>query len=59
MEVVSEKIESRNKALVPEAFDTPFKKRHSVAAERFGSPAIPWEAASSSQSTNLASELCS
>jgi predicted SnoaL-like aldol condensation-catalyzing enzyme len=35
---MSEKIESRNKALVLEAFDTLFNKRDYVAAERFWSP---------------------
>jgi predicted SnoaL-like aldol condensation-catalyzing enzyme len=38
MEVVSEKIESKNKALVLEAFDTLFNKRDYAAAERFWSP---------------------
>jgi len=38
MEVASEKIESKNKALVMEAFDTLFNKRDYVAAERFWSP---------------------
>ena len=37
-EVVSEKIESKNKALVLEAFDTLFDKRDYEAAERFWSP---------------------
>ena len=37
-EVVSEKIESKNKALVLEAFDTLFNKRDYAAAERFWSP---------------------
>jgi predicted SnoaL-like aldol condensation-catalyzing enzyme len=36
--VVSEKIESKNKALVLEAFDTLFNKRDYAAAERFWSP---------------------
>ena len=35
---MSEKIESRNKALVLEAFDTLFNKRDYAAAERFWSP---------------------
>jgi predicted SnoaL-like aldol condensation-catalyzing enzyme len=35
---MSEKIESRNKALVLEAFDRLFNKRNYVAAERFWSP---------------------
>jgi predicted SnoaL-like aldol condensation-catalyzing enzyme len=38
MEVVSEKIESKNKALALEAFDTLFNKRDYAAAERFWSP---------------------
>jgi predicted SnoaL-like aldol condensation-catalyzing enzyme len=38
MEVVSEKIESKNKALVLEAFDTLFNKRDYKAAEKFWSP---------------------
>ena len=38
MEVVSEKIESKNKARVLEAFDTLFNKRDYAAAERFWSP---------------------
>jgi predicted SnoaL-like aldol condensation-catalyzing enzyme len=38
MEVVSEKIESKNKALVLEAFETLFNKRDYAAAERFWSP---------------------
>jgi predicted SnoaL-like aldol condensation-catalyzing enzyme len=38
MEVVSEKIESKNKALVLEAFDTLFNKRDYAAAERYWSP---------------------
>src|SRR5436190_18237077 len=38
MEAVSEKIESKNKALVLEAFDTLFNKRDYAAAERFWSP---------------------
>ena len=37
-EVVSETIESRNKVLVLEAFDTLFNKRDYPAAERFWSP---------------------
>ncbi len=37
-EVGSEKIESRNKALVLEAFDTLFNKRDYAAAERYWSP---------------------
>ena len=36
--VGSEKIESKNKTLVLEAFDTLFNKRDYVAAERFWSP---------------------
>jgi predicted SnoaL-like aldol condensation-catalyzing enzyme len=36
--VMSEKIESKNKALVLEAFDTLFNKRDYVAAERYWSP---------------------
>ena len=40
MEAVSEKIESKNKALVLEAFDTLFNKRDYAAAERFWSPTI-------------------
>src|ERR1700687_1751454 len=35
---MSEKIESRNKALVLEAFDTLFNKRDYAAADRFWSP---------------------
>jgi len=35
---MSEEIESRNKALVLEAFDTLFNKRDCAAAERFWSP---------------------
>jgi predicted SnoaL-like aldol condensation-catalyzing enzyme len=38
IEVVSEKIESKNRALVLEAFDTLFNKRDYRAAERFWSP---------------------
>jgi predicted SnoaL-like aldol condensation-catalyzing enzyme len=38
MEVVSKKIESKNKALVLEAFDTLFNKRDYAAAERLWSP---------------------
>ena len=38
IEVVSEKIESKNKVLVLEAFDTLFNKRDYAAAERFWSP---------------------
>jgi len=38
MEVVSEKIESKNKALVLEAYDMLFNKRDYAAAERFWSP---------------------
>ena len=38
IEVVREKIESKNKALVLEAFDTLFNKRDYTAAERFWSP---------------------
>ena len=38
IEVVSEKIESKNKALVLEAFDTLFNKRDYRAAEKFWSP---------------------
>ena len=38
MEVASEKIESKNKALVLEAFDTLFNKRAYAAAERLWSP---------------------
>jgi predicted SnoaL-like aldol condensation-catalyzing enzyme len=38
MEAMSEKIESKNKALVLEAFDTLFNKRDYAAAERFWSP---------------------
>ena len=34
MEAVSEKIESKNKALVLEAFDTLFNKRDYAAAEK-------------------------
>ena len=37
-EVVSEKIESKHKALVLEAFDTLFNKRDYAAAEKFWSP---------------------
>src|ERR1700685_4114271 len=37
MEVASEKVESKNKALVLEAFDTLFNKRDYAAAERFWS----------------------
>jgi predicted SnoaL-like aldol condensation-catalyzing enzyme len=37
-EVVSEKIESKNKALVLKAFDTLFNKRDYAAAEKFWSP---------------------
>jgi predicted SnoaL-like aldol condensation-catalyzing enzyme len=35
---MSEKVESKNKALVLEAFDTLFNKRDYAAAERFWSP---------------------
>jgi predicted SnoaL-like aldol condensation-catalyzing enzyme len=38
MEATSEKIESKNKALVLEAFDTLFNQRDYAAAERFWSP---------------------
>ena len=38
IEGVGEKIESKNKALVLEAFDTLFNKRDYAAAERFWSP---------------------
>jgi predicted SnoaL-like aldol condensation-catalyzing enzyme len=38
MEVVSEKVESKNKALVLEAFDTLFNKRDYTAAKHFWSP---------------------
>ena len=38
IEVVREKIESKNKALVLEAFDTLFNQRDYAAAERFWSP---------------------
>ena len=38
MKVVSESIESKNKALVLEAFDTLFNKRDYAAAEKFWSP---------------------
>jgi len=38
MEVAGEKIESKNKALVLEAFDTLFNKRDYAAAEKFWSP---------------------
>jgi predicted SnoaL-like aldol condensation-catalyzing enzyme len=38
MKAVSEKLESKNKALVLEAFDTLFNKRDYAAAERFWSP---------------------
>jgi predicted SnoaL-like aldol condensation-catalyzing enzyme len=38
IEVVSEKVESKNKALVLEAFDTLFNQRDYAAAERFWSP---------------------
>jgi|SRR5580658_1855425 predicted SnoaL-like aldol condensation-catalyzing enzyme len=38
MESASEKIESKNKALVLEAFDMLFNKRDYAAAERFWSP---------------------
>jgi predicted SnoaL-like aldol condensation-catalyzing enzyme len=38
IKAVSEKIESKNKALVLEAFDTMFNKRDYRAAERFWSP---------------------
>jgi len=38
MEAVSEKIESKNKALVLEAFDTLFNKRDYETAQRFWSP---------------------
>ena len=37
-EVATEMIESKNKALVLEAFDTLFNKRNYAAAERFWSP---------------------
>src|SRR3977135_1338711 len=37
-EVMSEKIESKNKALVLEAFDTLFNKRDYARAERYWSP---------------------
>jgi len=38
MKVAGEKIESQNKALVLEAFDTLFNKRDYAAAEKFWSP---------------------
>jgi predicted SnoaL-like aldol condensation-catalyzing enzyme len=38
MKVVNEKIESKNKELVLEAFDTLFNKRDYAAAEKFWSP---------------------
>jgi predicted SnoaL-like aldol condensation-catalyzing enzyme len=38
MKAADEKIESRNKALVLEAFDTLFNKRDYAAAEKFWSP---------------------
>jgi predicted SnoaL-like aldol condensation-catalyzing enzyme len=38
IEVVSEKVESKNEALVLEAFDTLFNQRDYAAAERFWSP---------------------
>lgn len=38
IEAVSEKIESKNKALVLKAFDTLFNKRDYTAAEKFWSP---------------------
>ena len=38
MGVVSQNMESKNKALVLEAFDTLFNKRDYAAAERFWSP---------------------
>jgi predicted SnoaL-like aldol condensation-catalyzing enzyme len=38
MQMVSEMIESKNKALVLEAFDTLFNKRDYAAAERYWSP---------------------
>jgi predicted SnoaL-like aldol condensation-catalyzing enzyme len=38
MKAAGEKIESRNKALVLEAFDTLFNKRDYAAAEKFWSP---------------------
>ena len=38
IEVGSEKVESKNKALVLEAFDTLFNQRDYAAAERFWSP---------------------
>jgi predicted SnoaL-like aldol condensation-catalyzing enzyme len=38
MRAASEKIQSKNKALVLEAFDTLFNKRDYAAAERFWSP---------------------
>jgi predicted SnoaL-like aldol condensation-catalyzing enzyme len=38
IKAVSEKIESKNKALVLEAFDTLFNKRDYATAERFWSP---------------------
>jgi hypothetical protein len=36
--IASETIESKNKAFVPEAFDTLFNQRDYEAAERFWSP---------------------
>jgi predicted SnoaL-like aldol condensation-catalyzing enzyme len=38
MEAAGEKIESKNKALILEAFDTLFNKRDYAAAEKFWSP---------------------
>ena len=35
---MNQTVESKNKALVPEAFDTLFNKRDYAAAERFWSP---------------------
>jgi hypothetical protein len=58
MEAVSEGIESKNKALVLEVFDTLFSKRDYAAAEHFWSPDYALGSNHFGRLTNLASELC-
>jgi Rrf2 family protein len=58
-EAVGEKIESRNNALLLEAFDTPFNKRDCAAAERLWSPPDALESDHFRSIDNFASELCS
>jgi hypothetical protein len=56
---VGEKIESRNKAFVLEAFDTPFNKRACAAAERLWPPHNALSSNHFPSIDNVASELCS